>query len=107
MLVRRWAYASGGGLAGAGTGAAHIRRQWEVALRFRAFPTAHSQATERKCVSGRRGAKRSERSEDGTPEARDPAEGRTGEAVSRVPKKTPRAGHARVFLLLTLGHKGA
>jgi len=26
-------------------------------------------------VSGRRGAKRSERSEDGTPEARDPPEG--------------------------------
>jgi hypothetical protein len=29
-----------------------------------------------KCVSGRRGAERSERSEDGTPAARDPSEAR-------------------------------
>ena len=58
-----------------------------------------SAAADHERVSGQRGAKRSERSEDGTPEARDPAEGRTGEAVSRVPKKTPRAGHALALLL--------
>jgi hypothetical protein len=45
------------------------------------------------CVSGRRGAKRSERSEDGTPEARDPPEGDRGGGVPRQ-HKLPRAGHA-------------
>ncbi len=47
-------------------------------------------------VSGRRGAKRSEQSEDETPAARDPPEGNTkGYCAPAI--TTPRAGHARIF----------
>jgi hypothetical protein len=47
------------------------------------------------CVSGRRGAKRSERSEDGTPAARDPPEGGRTATLLLARAPGPRAGHAQ------------
>jgi hypothetical protein len=64
-------------------------------------------STRHQLTSGRRGAKRSERSEDGTPAARDPPEGDCGAYVSRS-VEFPRAGHAQISLLHSpRGHKGA